>query len=78
MLKKLRNDIESMDKFHQINIFKILKENNITYSENNNGIFINMSKLDEEIIQKLKDYLLHWRLMKTLRNNIKISFFNIL
>jgi len=42
-LKQLRDHIENMDTIHQIHIFKILKQNQIEYTENNNGVFINMT-----------------------------------
>ena len=39
-LEKIRNTIERMDKIYQIDIFDIIKKNNIFYTENNNGIFM--------------------------------------
>ena len=38
-LKRLRDNIEKMERIHQIHIFKILKENQIEFTENSNGIF---------------------------------------
>lgn len=35
---------------NNISIFKLLLENNIEYTKNNNGIFINLSKLSEKHI----------------------------
>ena len=40
----LRDKIQALDKFHQIEIFKILKTHNVNYTENRNGIFINMNE----------------------------------
>tara|TARA_Y100001958_G_C21231313_1_gene557073 strand:+ start:424 stop:810 length:387 start_codon:yes stop_codon:yes gene_type:complete len=35
-------------------IINLIKVNNINYSQNNNGIFINISKLDYEILNEIK------------------------
>ena len=40
----LKNQIENIDKIHHIKILNILKNNNIKYSENRNGIFVNIFK----------------------------------
>ena len=52
-LKRLRDHIENMDSIHQVHIFKILKQNQIEYTENNNGVFINMTLLNQ---RHLKTY----------------------
>ena len=38
-------------------IFNIIKNDNCQYSSNNNGIFINLSNVDEETINKIFDFL---------------------
>jgi len=53
---ELKNDIEKMDFSQQIQVLKIIKNNNVDTSENNNGTFINLSKLDKKIIQELNEY----------------------
>ena len=57
---QLRNQIESLDKIHHIKILKIIKENKIKFSENRNGIFINMNALNDKTILeivKMLDYI---------------------
>lgn len=39
-------------------IFTFIKENNISYSENKNGIFFNISLLDDVLAKKLLDYII--------------------
>ena len=56
-LKKLRDHIEKMDMIHQIHILKILKDNNIEYTENTNGVFINMTLLDEATLKQIKNFI---------------------
>ena len=50
---QLRNQIESLDKIHHIKILKIIKENKIKFSENRNGVFINMNALNDKTILKI-------------------------
>ena len=56
-LKKLRDHIEKMDMIHQIHILKILKDNNIEYTENTNGVFINMTLLDESTLKQIMNFI---------------------
>ena len=56
-LKKLKNNIEKLDVCHHKKILAIIKQKNINYSENRNGIFINMNLFSEEIIQEICKYL---------------------
>tara|TARA_B100001093_G_C26571304_1_gene903074 strand:- start:8 stop:307 length:300 start_codon:yes stop_codon:yes gene_type:complete len=57
-LNILKEKVESLSKFHQIEILKILnEEKDCTINENKNGIFINLTHLKRDVIQKLVDYL---------------------
>ena len=38
-------------------IFKILHKNNCSYTQNNNGVFVNLNWLDDEILINIKDYI---------------------
>jgi len=78
----LRDNIQSLDKFHQIEIFKIFKAHNVNYTENRNGIFINMNELDKKIIKKLEKYLHYVSTQQTQldiveqqKEQYKLSFF---
>jgi len=53
-LNQIREQIESMTKFNQIEILRILTKNNkTTINENKYGIHINLSELDGEILNDL-------------------------
>lgn len=53
----LKERIERMDKYHQIEILRILnKWTEIKKNENNNGTFINLTELSDEIIKELEKY----------------------
>jgi hypothetical protein len=57
-LKNIRDQITALDKNQQHEIFKIVKKNESNrYTENNNGIFINMNKLDTETIKNIESFL---------------------
>jgi len=57
MANVLKDRIESMDKYHQIEILRILnKFSEIKKNENNNGTFINLTELSQEVIKELEKY----------------------
>lgn len=53
----LRNKIEELKKESHIEIFKIFKKHNVDYSENKNGIFINLSTSNENVVRDVQEYL---------------------
>ena len=55
--KKLKTKIESLSKFYQTQILEILIKNNVKYSENRNGVFLNMNHLDLNIINEINQKL---------------------
>jgi hypothetical protein len=57
-INEIKSKIESMNKHHQIEILRILKKDkNIVLNENNNGIFINISYLDNDTLDYLSKYI---------------------
>ena len=58
-LDSIRLKIEAMPKDSHIEIAKILKDKNIKLTENNNGIFINLTNLSDDIKQLLLEYIKH-------------------
>ena len=56
-LEILRQKIENLENFHQIEIFKIIDKNNILYTENRNGVFVNMAQLNKIVISEIKKYI---------------------
>ena len=57
LLISLRDKMENMNLIHHLKFFEIIKSNGILYSENRNGIFINMNSLENSIIEKIKLYI---------------------
>jgi len=56
-LKNLRDRICELGIVENIEIFKILQKNNVKYTENNNGIFVNMTKLSQKTIDDIESFL---------------------
>ena len=56
-LKMLRDNIEALPIFHQIEILRILYKNHITFSENKNGVFLNLSYVNLDVIHKMNEYV---------------------
>ncbi len=82
-LNNLKKNIEKIDNSHHIEIFRIFQENNISYSENRNGIFINMNNIPEEVLIKINKFLTyiktqeqHLDNVEKLKSDYKDNYFN--
>ena len=57
-LQTMRDTIELMPKFNQVEILRILTKNSdVTINENKYGIHINLSDLNQPLIEELKIYI---------------------
>ena len=56
VLRELKETIESMSNHHQIEVLRILHDKNTSLNENQNGTFVNLTLLNEEVINALKEY----------------------
>ena len=81
-LMNIRNIIEKMNKVHHIKFFELLKNNNIPFSENRNGIFFNMNSFNIKIIEQINNYINYVQKQENnleetenLKNNFKNEFF---
>jgi hypothetical protein len=71
-LQGIKDRIELMSKQYQLDVARILlKENNVSHNENQNGIFINLSNLSPDIIAKLQQYISYVDLQESQLNNIE-------
>jgi hypothetical protein len=56
-INALKERIERMEKYHQIEILRILsKFAEVSTNENNNGTFVNLTELSGDIIKELDKY----------------------
>lgn len=57
-LESINAKIEKLNKKQHIEILRIItKYDKVNVSENKNGIFINMNEINDEIINKIVEYL---------------------
>jgi len=57
-LNYIRDSIENMNKFNQVEVLRILNKNNsVTLNENKYGIHINISEVKGEILEELTTYI---------------------
>jgi hypothetical protein len=57
-LNYIRDTIENMNKFNQVEVLRILNRNkNVTLNENKYGIHINLSEVKSEILDELNAYI---------------------
>ena len=76
----IRDKIEGMSKFNQIEVLRILTNRNVTINENKYGIHINLSDLDDVILEELLVYIKYVNTQEVELNNIeqqKQSYKNI-
>jgi hypothetical protein len=62
--KKLIEICKNLSNLEYLEIFNIIQENNCQYSENKNGVFINLSNVSELIIDKIFNFLNFIKLKK--------------
>jgi len=82
-LDNLKERIEIMQKYHQVEILRILtKFNNIKTNENNNGTFVNLTELNNEVIIELEKYVnyveeqqKHLKIGESEKESIEQTFF---
>lgn len=56
-LNDIKNKLESMNKLQQCEVFKIFLINEVDYNENSNGIFINLTNVNKNVLKELKKYI---------------------
>ena len=71
-LNYIRETIENMNKFNQVEVLRILsKHTNVTLNENKYGIHINLTELDTEIIKELNVYIKYVNTQEVTLNSIE-------
>jgi hypothetical protein len=56
-LKKIKKKIEGLNKQQQTKVMEIFIKKNIQFTENKNGIFINLNKIPLNIMEEISQYL---------------------
>jgi hypothetical protein len=55
--ENLKKELSSLSTSEYQEIFNILRNNNISYTENKNGVFINLKNTNDDIIYKIYDFI---------------------
>lgn len=66
-MNKLKDKIESLNKENHIEIMLIFEKYSIVYSENKNGIFINMNDMSPIVLNEVDKYIQY---LETQKNTI--------
>lgn len=56
-LIKLKEKMENLNESQQLDIVRILMDNQIKFSENSNGIFLNLTNLKSDEIDEINKYI---------------------
>lgn len=57
LCKYIQSNISKLCQTEIDEIFKILHKNNSTYTQNNNGIFVNLNWVSTDILKQIHDYI---------------------
>jgi hypothetical protein len=81
-IEAIKKTIEGMNKYHQIEILKILSKNLCKINENKSGVYINLSFVSKETIDEMKEYIEYIKeqehsinTMETQKDEFKNAFF---
>ena len=82
-LINLKNKIENLDKTHHGKILNVLIQNEVKFSENRNGSFVNMNNLNETTIEKIEEILKyvniqekHLQEVEKIKNELNHDYFS--
>jgi hypothetical protein len=56
-ISRMKDKIETLSKYHQIEILKILSKNLCKLNENKSGVYVNLTYLPEDTIAEMQKYL---------------------
>ena len=73
-LNTIKEQIEKMEKNNHISALYMISQNKyIKYSENSNGIFINLTELPDDMINRLEDFIVYINKQKKDIDDIEIK-----
>jgi hypothetical protein len=80
----IKERIENMIKYHQVEVLRLLNQLSITKNENSNGTFVNLTAQTEETIislEKYADYVdeqqFQFNKIEDDKNELRKDFFNL-
>lgn len=73
-LNFIREKIESMSKFNQVEVLRILsKHENIVLNENKYGIHINLTDIHSDVIEQIKEFIQYVNTQESTLNAFEIQ-----
>ena len=79
LCKTIQANVSKLTDNENLELFKIILDTNANYTKNNNGVFLNLNWIDEELLIKMNNYIIFciksqneiskYELMKTLLND---------
>ena len=79
LCKAIQANVSKLTESENLELFKIILDTKANYTKNNNGIFLNLNWIEEELLSKINNYILFciksqneiskYELMKTLLND---------
>jgi hypothetical protein len=79
LCKAIQANVSKLTESENLELFKIILDTKANYTKNNNGIFLNLNWIEEELLSKINTYILFciksqneiskYELMKTLLND---------
>ena len=70
-LENMKNYIEKLNKYHQIEILKILSKNLCKINENKSGIYVNLSFLPKQTLDEIKEYIEYTKEQEVSLNSVE-------
>ena len=58
-LRELKDKIELLTPDQQIGVGRLLYDNKVIMIENKNGVFVNLTDITDEIVDKIQYYMVH-------------------
>jgi hypothetical protein len=55
--KKIQNNINKLSENEIIELYKIINDTGTSFTQNNNGIFVNLNWVDEDTLTKINNYI---------------------
>jgi len=79
LCKTIQANVYKLTDNENLELFKIILDTNANYTKNNNGVFLNLNWIDEDLLNKMNNYIIFciksqneiskYELMKTLLND---------
>ena len=73
---KMVDDLKKLSKEVHLELFSFFKDNNINYTSNKNGVFININDIENDIMIKLQDKIKFYVNNEEKLNNSYLERFN--